>query len=265
MISSIMKFFTYVPLFIYTWKCKRAKFFVRYAYLGVMLRKYACVAVYAVTSGKKVRVAQKDMSHHVHDDFETDTFHFSFLSCGPSMDCEEAGQCIHVQGQGSFHPKIWPLALLDLAMASLYGVAKQWWSDPVIRDRLKEGGIQGLVCVSKANPIAAKDAWHVLQNKNVLTPVIECMRCVGLLKTPCLENIQEQVHVLDLLLKEQPMNAMNLPPIPPQMEVKYHVTSMSIKRLVSFTRRKRLLPHTPRDRVAKKSEITRKFRINVTQ
>lgn len=142
-------------------------------------------------------------------------------------------------------------------MASLYGVAKQWWSDPAIRDRLTDGGIQSLVVVSKASPIAAKDTWHVLQNKNVLTPIVECMRCVGLMKTPCLENIQEQIHVLDLLLKEEPMNALNLPPVQPQMEVKYHVISLSIKRLVGFIRRKRLLPHTPRDWVVKIAEIKR--------
>lgn len=132
-------------------------------------------------------------------------------------------------------------------MALLYGVAKVWYSDAEVRERLDNGGIQNLVATAKGAPMVVKDNWHLIANRSLVRAVMECMM-EQKMKTPCKETILAQVQTLDLLHEKVSFNALNLPPVDPSKEVLYHIQTTNIKKLISYVRRVRLRPHTPRDR-----------------
>ena len=145
-------------------------------------------------------------------------------------------------------------------MSKLAGVANQWWQNPSIRSRLNQyGGIDGLVVKREGLALAAKDRWHALINKEVLEPIFAAMFRDRLIKTPSMDPIAVQVQVLDLLWQNEttkgekiPIDEKNLPSIPEEKELKYHLAVASIKGLVLFARKHRLRPHTPRDTGSKK-------------
>ena len=133
-------------------------------------------------------------------------------------------------------------------MSTLNGVAKLWFMDPTIKGLLEEKGIEGLVKVSKGRSVAAKNRQHCNMNPHVLKPVIDIMRKDSLLKTPCLDTIQRQIHILDLLHTKKGFDTTTgLPPIAFEKEIPYHLLSDGIKKMVGFARRHKLRPHVPRD------------------
>ena len=144
---------------------------------------------------------------------------------------------------------------LPIAMSKLAGVGKLWWQNPSIQSRLNQfGGIDGLVTKREGLALAAKDRWHCLINRDILEPVFAAMFNDRLIKTPSMEPITVQVHVLDLLWQNSktkgekiPIDETNLPPIPEEKELTYHLAVASIKGLVLFVRKHRLRPHVPRD------------------
>ena len=134
-------------------------------------------------------------------------------------------------------------------MACLRHMSKFWWSDELLKDRLKKEGIRGLVsCKNPGQTMAAKDDWHVLTNRRALVPVIKEMRQQHTLKTPYLEEIEAEVAVLGVLLQNKAPNPETLAECKMAYEVDIHVTSASLKKPLSHLRRKFLLPHVPRDR-----------------
>jgi hypothetical protein len=107
-------------------------------------------------------------------------------------------------------------------MSKLAGVGKLWWQNPSIQSRLNQfGGIDGLVTKREGLALAAKDRWHCLINRDILEPVFAAMFNDRLIKTPSMEPITVQVHVMDLLWQNSkpkgekiPIDETNLPQIP---------------------------------------------------
>ena len=150
-------------------------------------------------------------------------------------------------------------------MSKLAGVGKLWWQNPSIQSRLDQfGGIDGLVIKRQGLAVAAKDRWHPLVNRDVLEPIFAAMFRDRLIKTPAMDPITAQVHILDLHWQHSQnkgakeakieIDETNLPPIPEEKELKYHLAVASIKGMVLFVRKHRLRPHVPRDTGFKNDE-----------
>ena len=95
-------------------------------------------------------------------------------------------------------------------MASLRCLAKYWWTDGLLQRRLKEDGLKGLVVTAPGNGLASKDDYHVVQNRRTLEPIIKMMREQHMLKTPCLQALEEEVAMLGLVMNGKPLNPENL-------------------------------------------------------
>ena len=132
-------------------------------------------------------------------------------------------------------------------MASLRCLAKYWWTDGLLQRRLKEDGLKGLVVTAPGKGMASKDDYHVVQNRRTLEPIIRMMREQHMLKTPYLQELEDEVASLALVLHGKPLNPENLAQMHLHYEVDIHVICSSIKRMLSFLRRRLLLWCTARD------------------
>lgn len=143
-------------------------------------------------------------------------------------------------------------SLDQFAMSNLAGLAKLWFADDGIKSRVQKEGIGSLVVVAGGKPIVTKDQTHALTNKEVLIPIMQSMRQQHLIKTPHMKYIENEVHTLYLLSKDEDFDVQGkLPPIDDVLEIPIHLVVTNIKKLVCFVRSKRLRNHTPRDRVYK--------------
>ena len=147
--------------------------------------------------------------------------------------------------------------------ANLYGVAKAWFQNDVIKTRFEDGGIGSIVMTGKNQAVVTKDQQHAVWNSEVLIPIMQNMAANHLIKAPDMPTIEAQVHTLLLLHQKKGFNAHDLPPIEDKYEVPIHLVATSIKKLICFCRNKFLKMHKPRDRVWVKKivhlfEMTRK-------
>ena len=134
------------------------------------------------------------------------------------------------------------------AMASLRCVSKVWFTNEEIKGRLMEKGLKGLIMTEKpGQAVAAKNDWHAV-NKSVIAPVIEAMREAHRLKTPSMNELESELSTLGVFIQDQPVNCETLEATKLRWGVEIHVAAASIKKILSYLRRKFLLPHVPRDR-----------------
>ena len=134
-------------------------------------------------------------------------------------------------------------------VVSLHGLAKHWFRDPWMLDRVKSYGLSGMmVTYYKDQKMAKKDEWHALHNGHLVVPVMHMMRDGHLLRTPYVDQITHQVAVFAVLFDDKPFSDEAVAEAKLALEVDIHCITSSIKKIISFTRRKFLLPHTPRDR-----------------
>ena len=173
---------------------------------------------------------------------------FDLISCHEFYLASTVGFCWKLLGVPFRANRLKKKTFCCLAMANLYGVAKHWWMEPSIQERVKEGGIGAIVVTNNTQPLASKDVRHALWNREVLIPIMENMRYHHLIKTPDMGTIQDQVWNIHLLSTKQGFDAHNLPPIPEELEVPVHLSVISIKKLVSYVRAKYIRPHMPRDK-----------------
>lgn len=135
--------------------------------------------------------------------------------------------------------------------ANLNGVGKKWFLNEGVKNRVLENGVKALMmCQKPGQLVTQKDDWHALRNLDALEPIITAMRSQNLLKTPYMEELEKQVVTLALLAEGKDINAESFAEIQLRLEMEIHIACSSIKKVLSHLRRKYLLPHVPRDRVA---------------
>lgn len=155
-------------------------------------------------------------------------------------------KCRNLQAQVALCALISPMAA---PFANLYGVAKAWFQNDVIKTRFEDGGIGSIVMTGKNQAVVTKDQQHAVWNSEVLIPIMQNMAANHLIKAPDMPTIEAQVHTLLLLHQKKGFNAHDLPPIEDKYEVPIHLVATSIKKLICFCRNKFLKMHKPRDRV----------------
>ena len=78
--------------------------------------------------------------------------------------------------------------------ANLYGVAKDWFRNDVIKSRFEEGGVGSIVMTGKNQAVVTKDQQHAIWNSDVLIPIMENMAAHHLIKAPDMPTIEAQVR-----------------------------------------------------------------------
>lgn len=137
-----------------------------------------------------------------------------------------------------------------MAPVGLHGLAKLWYRDEWLVERVSNYGLSGMVVTYyKDQKIAKRDEWHALRNCHLVVPIMEMMRDCHLLQTPYVQHISHQVAVFAVLFDKKPFSDQTVAETKLALEIDIHCVTSSIKKILSFTRRKFLLPHTSRDRV----------------
>ena len=117
-------------------------------------------------------------------------------------------KCRNLQAQVALCALISPMAA---PFANLYGVAKAWFQNDVIKTRFEDGGIGSIVMTGKNQAVVTKDQQHAVWNSEVLIPIMQNMAANHLIKAPDMPTIEAQVHTLLLLHQKKGSMLMTYP------------------------------------------------------
>ena len=112
-----------------------------------------------------------------------------------------------------------------------------------------------MICTNKGSPVVKKDQYHAILNQDVIIPIMNAMKDCHKIKTPDLNTIKDQVHILHLLKTDQKIPK-TLPAISEDMEISIHLAVINIKKLICLVRDKYLRNHKPRDWGCQKNALS---------
>ena len=142
------------------------------------------------------------------------------------------------------------------APASISGVGQTWWLNQSLRDQWDQA--KSLVQKNPPSlPMVTQDRWHAVNNLALIEPIIAKMRAAHILKTPSIEQLQEELVTFHAWRESDGKLDEKNPPEITVDETVLHLDAASIKKVLSFCRTHYKRPHVPRDWGSKKKSVTK--------